>query len=267
VKSIKFIRICGVLTAVGLSLFMSGCGASGSSGSKPAIPQKTDQLLYDQSKSLTPSTEQQIEADLDSYAKRTGNQVAVLLVKTTGGESIDDYAHDVFNKWQIGEKGKDNGVLLALAMQDHKGRIETGFGLESQLTDVQAANILNTEVFPRLKANDPNEAVRAGEVAIRAQLGDPDANAPAQLPASTSTTHSSSAGTWIGLAVFLAFVILSGLGRSRGFGGGFGTGMIFGSMGGWGNGGFGGGGSSGSGGGFGGFGGGRSGGGGASGGW
>jgi uncharacterized protein len=264
VKRAALAAACCV-AALGMTL---GIGSAAHAASNiPAKP--SNKLLVDDSKSLTPETEQQVESDLDTYAQQTGNQVAVLLVKTTGNENIDDYAFDVGNSWGIGQRGSDNGVLFVLAMNDRQGRIEVGPGLQGQFTDIQASDILNQQVFPRLKAGDPNEAVVEGEIGIRQALGDPNAGT-ATTTQITTTTSSGHAGASIGGLVFIVFIIiLSVLGRGRGLGG-FGGGVLYGGGLGWGlgrglggGGGFGGGG----GGGFGGFGGGGFNGGGASGGW
>jgi uncharacterized protein len=232
------------------------------------IPNRPNNYLLDDARVMSAGAATQVESELRSFQQRTGKQLAVLLVDTTGDNSIENYSNDVTRKWGIGEKGKDNGVLLVLAMQDRRGRIEVGYGNEGELTDVEAKEILDTQIFPRLKAGDVDSAVLSGETAIRSALGDVGAVAPTPMP-----TESSGSGfpVWL-IFPFLFFVLPALLGgrrrnrRRRGFG----DGLFYGGMTGWGLGGGFGGGSSGGGfggGGFGGFGGGSSGGGGASGSW
>ena len=78
--------------------------------------------------------EQRVDAELNDYQARTGNQVAVAVVKTTGSTSIEDYSIDLARSWAVGRKGEDNGVLVLIAYNDHKLRIEVGRGLEGTLT-------------------------------------------------------------------------------------------------------------------------------------
>ncbi len=71
-----------------------------------------------------------------------GSQTAVLLVKTLDGQSIEEYCADVFSKWKIGSKKKEDGLLLVIATADHKLRIHTGYGTESKVVDAQAFEII-----------------------------------------------------------------------------------------------------------------------------
>jgi uncharacterized protein len=192
------------------------------------------------------------------------------VIKTTGSQSLENYSIDIARRWGVGTKDKDNGVLLLIAVDDHKLRIEVGRGLEGDLTDLQSGRIIREQLTPRLRRGDFGGAVEVGTQEIRRVLGDTQLGAPPTTGAPASNPKGSgTSALWILLP--LAFVAASaiGSGRRRGrrfglgppifWGGGFGGG-------GFGGGGFGGGGSGG-GGGFGGGGGGGFGGGGASGGW
>src|SRR5207248_6577093 len=92
---------------------------------------------------------------------------------------VEDYSIDLARSWGVGQKGKDNGVLLLIAYDDHKLRIEVGRGLEGTLTDLQSGRIIREELTPRLRAGDVGGAIEAGTTAIRAALGDVDANGQA----------------------------------------------------------------------------------------
>ena len=205
-----------------------------------------------------------VDAALEDYQRRSGNQIAVAVVKTTGDASLENWSIDLARKWGVGTKSKDNGVLLLIAYDDHRVRIETGSKVDDRLTDLEAGRIIADRLIPLLKAGSVGAAVEQGVDAIRQQLGDPDVG---PLPPTTAPepTQPGTGGAplWVFLPLALvAFGVFGGIGRRRGrFGGGFGGPMIWG--GGFGGGGFGGGG----GGGFGGGGGGGFSGGGASGGW
>ena len=98
---------------------------------------------------------------------RTTNQIAVLTVKSLDGESVEDFAVRVFEAWKLGQKGKDNGVLVVVAPTDRRMRIEVGYGLEGTLTDAAAARIIRDRMTPRFKANDLRRRRRAGRCGDR----------------------------------------------------------------------------------------------------
>lgn len=245
-------RVKALLGVAVICALLSGCGSSASE----LIPEPNGKTIVDATGTLSSATLQRVDADLVSFSDRTDYQLAILLVGTTDGQSIEDFSNDAFNKWGVGDAKSDKGVMVVLALDDRKGRIEVGFGAEGVLTDVQAKRILDTQVFPRLRSGDPDSAVVAGEQAIRSTLGDTQAATPDSVTPTTDE-NSSVINPWIAL-VFIGFLTLSIFGRGRGRGPGFFTGMVIGGSSGWGGGG---------GGGFGGFGGGSSGGGGASGSW
>jgi uncharacterized protein len=89
---------------------------------------------------------------LASLEKSTGVQLAVLLVETTGQQSIEQYATAVFDKWKLGQQNIDNGVLLVAALKDHRVRIEVGYGLEGTIPDVLAADIIRTRIVPAFRS-------------------------------------------------------------------------------------------------------------------
>jgi uncharacterized protein len=200
-------------------------------------------------------------------------QIAVVMIKTTEGETIEQFGNELFAKWKVGPKATDKGVLLLFAVQDRKRWIEVGYGLEGALNDAKAGDI-GRAMVPNLRAGDYDGAVALG-VAQVAQVIAQDAGVtltdlPAAQPMMPNLQQISPAqrifGAFAGIIVIAVLLyVLSHAGPSgllwmligMALGGGGGRGGF-----GDGEGGFGGGG-----GGFGGFGGGSSGGGGAGGGW
>jgi LemA protein len=89
-----------------------------------------------------------IATDLE---KTTSAQLAVVTIRSIEGGNIDDFAVKLFARWGIGQKGKDNGVLLLVAMDDRAGRIEVGYGLEGALTDARAGRLLEQTLFPAFR--------------------------------------------------------------------------------------------------------------------
>ena len=84
----------------------------------------------------------------------------MLTVPTIGGESIEEYATRVFDEWKLGQKGKDNGVLVVVVPKDRKMRIEVGYGLEGTLTDCVGSRIIRNEMTPQFKAGNYDAASR-----------------------------------------------------------------------------------------------------------
>ncbi len=250
----------GLLVAVAIAL--SGAVPARSA---QALPDFTAPVV-DAAGVVPDDVETKVNAALNDYQRRSGNQLAVAVVRTIGDRSLEDYTIDLARKWGVGQKGDDNGVLLLIATEDRKLRIEVGRGLEGTLTDLQSGRIIRQRLVPLLREGDFGAAVVQGTTAIRQELGDTEAG-PLPDPPSEETGSDGGGSPWPLLFVLpvLGLGLLGG-GRRRGrggFGGGFGAPIFWG--GGFGGGGFGGGG--GGGGGFSGGGGGGFGGGGASGGW
>lgn len=107
-----------------------------------------------------------LTAALKAHEEKTGNQVAVLIIPSLEGESLEEYAHRVATTWKLGQRGTDNGVLLLIAVKERRLRIEVGYGLEGALTDLRSAHIIRDEMVPRFKAGDMPGGVRAGTEAI-----------------------------------------------------------------------------------------------------
>lgn len=259
-----------LFTGVVVGLLLALAGAAGAAEDFP----KFTQPVVDAADAVTPSTEEQVGAELSDYQARSGNQLAVAVIDSTGGRSIEDYTIDLARAWGVGLKDKDSGILLVIANRDRKLRIEVGRGLEGDLTDLQSGRIIRERLVPLLKRNDVDEAVVQGTRAIRTELGDTQVGAlPPALGSGERDTGAP--GRWLLPAALLGLGALTLLRRRRGERGGHGDrsghgdAIIWGALAGLGLGGHGGrdGGFGGGGGGFGGGGGGGFGGGGASGDW
>ena len=126
--------------------------------------------VVDEAEILSPAARERIGATSKAHEDRTTNQVAVLTVPTIGGESVEAYATRVFDAWKLGQKGKDNGILVLVVPNDRKMRIEVGYGLEGTLPDVEAARIIRDRITPKFKAGDFDGGISDGVEAIVAQL-------------------------------------------------------------------------------------------------
>ncbi len=132
--------------------------------------------IVDEAGMVPPDVAQRLDEKLAALEKATGDQVAVLTVQSLDGEPLEDYSMKVAETWKLGQKDKDNGVLLLIAKNDRKLRIEVGYGLEPQLTDAQAGRIIRNVITPRFKAGDFGGGIEAGVDAIAGTLqGQPGA--------------------------------------------------------------------------------------------
>ena len=230
------------------------------------IPPKPDRYITDQAGVLDSTTLDSINNQLDQFERDTSNQIVVAIYPNLPENmNIDQYTIDTYNAWQPGQKGKDNGALLLVAVKEHKMFICTGRGLEGALPDAVCKNIVTQEIAPRFKQGDYAGGISAGVSAmIAATKGEYQGNGT--TVDDSRQQENQGLPIWAVILIIIVFFIIAS--RSRGSGGPF----IY-TGGGWGGGGgFGGGGGGGGfsgGGGGGGFsgGGGSSAGGGAGGGW
>jgi uncharacterized protein len=111
-----------------------------------------------------------LEAFLDQVEKKTGAQFAVLTVTTTAPLTAAEYKVRVFERWQIGKKGEDNGLLLLVATEDRDARFETGYGLEGTLPDGFQSRVFRLVMAPRFRAGDYAGGITEGMKACAARL-------------------------------------------------------------------------------------------------
>ena len=189
------------------------------------------QPVVDSAGIVPDAIERQVDAELLDYQSRSGNQIAVAVVKTTGNQSIENYAIDLARSWGVGQKDEDNGILLVIANSDRKVRIEVGRGLEGDLTDLQSGRIISERLLPLLKRGDVGGAVLQGTHAIRKELGDTQVAAlpPALAPGKGSGRG---IGGWPYIGFLIGFGALAVVGSRRRGGpggrGGLGNAMVWG---------------------------------------
>jgi uncharacterized protein len=155
----------------------------------------------------------ELESKLAQLEKDTTAQVFVATVKSLEGDSIEDYANSLFEKWKIGQKDKNNGVLFLIALDDRKMWIEVGYGLEPLITDGRAGRICDNDITPKFKLNDYEGGITAGVASIEKYIRDGTPPAPLEENAVKSAF-----GDWVGVLFFLTIitVYLSGfMARSK----------------------------------------------------
>lgn len=242
-------------------LFVSAAGAQASDRLLNRLTPIQGKAVYDYANVISASDEQQIEAlAAELRQKASGASIVVVMLPSLEGGEIDDFTNRLFEKWGVGLKGKDNGLMFLASMKDRKMRIEVGYGLEGAIPDSVAGRIRRDVITPYFKAGNPGQGVLAGVVVLANEIADEyhvELTGAVTRTAHRPTRESNDGGGspillilfllfFIPFAIrhpFLAMLLLSGGNSTHRSGGGFGGG------------------------GFGGFGGGMSGGGGSSGGW
>jgi uncharacterized protein len=194
----------------------------------------------------------ELEAKLQQFEAAESTQIVILTIPSLQGDPIENFSIRVVEAWKIGQKATDNGVLLIVSRDDHKVRIEVGYGLEGRLTDMLSGRIINDEIVPAFKANQFDAGFTRGVDAIIAAVHGEYKAKPVQK--GNGSKPSFTLLTLILLVIYFISQIFrghrggpmasGGLGGGF-FGGGFGSGGGGGGGFGGGGGGFGGGGASG----------------------
>lgn len=137
----------------------------------PQFPALTGRVV-DEAGILSPQFESEISTQLAAHEQATTNQVVIVTLKSLDGYEISDYANRLFRHWGVGQKDKNNGVLLIVAPTERKMRIEVGYGLEGVLTDAISRDIIERRLKPAFRQQNYEQGIRNGVGAILAALGD-----------------------------------------------------------------------------------------------
>lgn len=128
-------------------------------------------FVVDQTGKLNQQNIAEMSAIATRLSQGSGPEVAVAVVESISPETIESYGIKLAESWKVGKKGKDNGVILIVARQERKIRIEVGYGLEGVLPDSKAGRIIADVISPKLKSGDWNGGVRAGFDSIVNAIG------------------------------------------------------------------------------------------------
>ena len=231
------------------------------------LPAQPSHYVVDQAGLVDPATEQKINGYLQELEQKTTAQMVVLTIPSLEGESLEDFSlHVAHDLWKLGQKGKDNGVLLLISSGDRKYRFEIGYGLEGVLPDSFVGSLGRTYLVPFFRQGEYNKGIYAAVLAVSREIATDAGVTITGMPQlrnhpgrrSTSRRKPSLFSKIISLLflgilvimfirnprLFLMLLLFSAMGGRRGSWGGSGGGG-FGGFGGGGGGGFGGGGASG----------------------
>src|SRR3984957_2748760 len=235
-------------------LFAFFCLVTPALAAGPTFPPLTGRVM-DNANVIDDATEFDLNNKLAALERKTSRQLVVVTLPSLQGYEISDYGYQLGRAWGIGQAKLNNGVLFIIAPNEHKARIEVGYGLEPILTDALSEVILQTAVLPKFRAGDYNGGVEAGVDALIQQLSLNASEAEAKAAAAEQQAQQSGSqgGGFPGILIFLfiafaIFRVFGGwgflpflfMGGGRGYGGYGGGGW----SGGGGGGGFGGGGGS-----------------------
>ncbi|WP_119717389.1 TPM domain-containing protein [Cognatilysobacter tabacisoli] len=189
------VRACAIVVLLGASL------AAFAQALAPIPP--LDAPVVDTTGTLDAATRQRLEAQALALQQRKGSQLQVLVVPTTQPEDIAQYAVRAFEQWKLGRAGVDDGVLLLVAKDDRRVRIEVGYGLEGPIPDATSARVIQEYLVPKFRAGDYAGGIEDATAALVKLIdGEP-------LPAPMADHRSSGGGGGSGwlFALFVAFIV------------------------------------------------------------
>ena len=191
---------------------------------------------------IEPQAYQKMTGVIQELEQKTGAEIAVVTVKKLENETIESFSVQLFKKWGIGKKGKDNGVLLIAAIEDRKVKIEVGYGLEGILPDGLCGEILDRYVIPAFKKGAFGEGLMMGTLALASVIAkDVGIELTGEMVAVGQPINRSPRSMILKLLLFIIlipifirhpFLLLLFLGAGRGGGGGGGFSGGFGGFGG-----------------------------------
>ncbi len=203
----KTLRISGIWVGILFFVQLALC---------QTLPPPPTQYVLDEPHILSDKTLRSLQALFLAHDRATSEQIVFAIFNTTSGEDPVLWTNRIFQAWKLGQKGKDNGVLLALYWKEHKARLEVGYGLESLLTDAKSKSILANVLAPALKQGRPDSALTLTAIEILKILQSPlikNGEAEKILQglkishSQFSSTPEANSWVWIALGIILFFLI------------------------------------------------------------
>jgi uncharacterized protein len=194
----------------------------------PSFPQLVGEPVVDTANLLDPAQETALNAKLKALEQSTGHQVAVATIPDLGGYDIADYGYQLGRAWGIGKQGTNDGVVLIVAPNERRTRIEVGYGLEPVLTDAYSSVIINSAMIPKFKVGDYPGGIDVGVDEIAKQIQLPPEEAAKRAAAAVQPRSDGRSGIpgsiifWLVIFFFFILPMLRGLGGRRHRGSGLG---------------------------------------------
>lgn len=186
------------------------------------VPQYPTGFVNDYAQVMSTEEVNSLESKLVSFEKNTTNEISVVTIKSLDGDTIENVAQEIFTKWEIGKKDKNNGVLLLISIAEHKTRIHTGYGVEGDLTDIGTSYIQSDVIAPAFRSGDFYRGINGAVDKMIEALGGNNI-----VPAGyhhyefnlKKINFNFSSGAFI-LVIFIFQIILSALARTKSWWGG-----------------------------------------------
>jgi len=179
------------------------------------FPERSTTLVTDYTNTLSADDKQKLESKLVAFNDSTSTQIAIVMIKSVGNYDIAEYGAALGRKWGIGQKGKNNGILILVALADRKLTIQTGYGAEGALPDIVTQEIRVNDINPRFKAGDYYGGLNAGvDQIIKYTKGEYKADKKPQAK------QNGGGGGSVLIVIIIVIVIIVLIFRNRGGGGG-----------------------------------------------
>lgn len=225
-----------IIAVVIFSFFVTGVSGKIQTG----LPKPTN-YVSDYANVISQPAEDRINSKLSQFEKDTTSQIAVVTIKTLGGNVLEDYTIALAEEWKPGQKETDNGAIFFAAIDDRKMRIEVGQGLEDKLTDVKSAHILDDIVKPSFKSGNYDKGFEEGVDAMMTTItASPSGQQAILTPEGPQADATDSSPFFLLAIVFVIIIVIvviigafsdsDGYSGGSSFGSGFGTGFAAGSL-------------------------------------
>jgi uncharacterized protein len=162
----RFVRYQRLLALAALTLLLSAAVSAEPLASIPNPRARDGTWVTDMPGILRPDTIARLNSTISGFERTNGAEMAVVVIRSLDGLSIEETAVKLFELWKIGKKGRDNGLLLLWSTGDRRVRVEVGYGLEGVLPDAKAGRILDSYVMPKFRAGQFDEGLLAGVDAL-----------------------------------------------------------------------------------------------------
>jgi len=161
---------------------------------------------------LNQGARQQLEGRLQAYARETTTEIAIAILPSLAGRTIEETSVRLFEQWRIGKRDKNNGILIVVAVSDRRVRIEVGYGLEGKIPDAQAGRIIRDIITPRFRQGDYAGGLTAAVDELARLIGAPPVASTQTVP---PPRRSSPSAWFIGEVLFFLTIVGAGVWGSR----------------------------------------------------
>ncbi len=192
-----------LIRSFGILALVLASAAAAAAADEVAVPPLTARVT-DLTGTLNVGQLASLESELRAFEQKKGSQIAVLMLPSTQPETIEQYSIRVADRWKIGRTRTDDGVILLIAKNDHKVRIEVGYGLEGAIPDVVANRVIREVIAPHFHANDFYGGIRDGTQTLMKLINGEQLPPPAQAQTSGGVDYQSL------FVILLVVVIVAG---------------------------------------------------------